>query len=68
MSSGVLPDVVLLRDIQWPILPCGPLYASHTPHLNCVLLVNARGGGGGGGGALPYMGYIGVCRGIGNGF
>ena len=26
------------------------------------------GGGGGGGGVLPYMGYIGMCRGIGYGF
>ena len=26
------------------------------------------GGGGGGGGSLPYMGYIGMCRGIGYGF
>ena len=25
-------------------------------------------GGGGGGGVLPYMGYIGTCRGIGYGF
>ena len=25
-------------------------------------------GGGGGGGSLPYMGYIGMCRGIGYGF
>ena len=25
-------------------------------------------GGGGGGGKLPYMGYIGMCRGIGYGF
>ena len=26
------------------------------------------GGGGGPGGVLPYMGYIGTCRGIGYGF
>ena len=30
--------------------------------------VRVRGHPGGGGGVLPYMGYIGMCRGIGYGF
>ena len=29
------------------------------------LICYPGGGGGGGGGVLPYMGYIGMCRGIG---
>ena len=28
----------------------------------------SRRGGGGGEGVLPYMGYIGICSGIGHGF
>ena len=34
--------------------------------LNAFVIFSRRvPGGGGGGGVLPYMGYIGMCRGIG---
>ena len=34
----------------------------------CNSCINNKSPGGGGGGVLPYMGYIGMCRGIGYDF
>ena len=42
------------------------LFALFFNYFLFISLHRARGGGGGGGGGvLPYMGYIGMCRGIG---
>ena len=41
---------------------------SHITLTFAAVDFNEDGSGGGGGGGLPYMGYIGTCRGIGYGF
>ena len=76
VASQILAQVVLLllpagRKCHQSLCPTPPLPASskgsrakrQTTFSDC-----ASGTPGGGGGVLPYMGYIGTCRGIGYGF
>ena len=45
----------------------GVFYPDLSQAYNMVRVIDAPGEGGGGG-VLPYMGYIGTCRGIGYSF
>ena len=63
-------EAIFLCDSNGKFLDTKQMFSSklEVKYIRAPLIEHARSPGWGGGGSLPYMGYIGTCRGIGYGF